>query len=149
MTWLMRRTLCGGWHGGWLSRLAGERRQNWVWHPGSSNRKSETQTKARRLRHSNAGPSTGLRYAGYYASRGRARIFLVRECTLAHWRRHNNEDEDERETTTERSTGGRSVRRHSGITFKARTRNGTSLERPSARRDVRSSVRHNEVATFS
>ena len=45
----------------------------------SSNRKTENQTKAHRLRHSNAGPNTGARCAGNYAARGRtARIFAPR-----------------------------------------------------------------------
>ena len=43
----------------------------------SSNRKTESQTKARRLRHANAGPNTGPRYAGYCAARSRARILLA------------------------------------------------------------------------
>ena len=52
----MRRTS----RGGWLSRLAAKRpKQSWVWRPESSNRKTENQAKARRLRHANAGLSTG------------------------------------------------------------------------------------------
>ena len=65
---------------GWLSRLAAKRQKSWVGHPElaqSSNRKTENQTKARRLRHVNAGPNTGPRYAGYCAARGRARILLA------------------------------------------------------------------------
>ena len=46
----------------------------------SLNRKTENQVKARRLRHANAGPSTGPRYAGYCAARGRARILLPVVC---------------------------------------------------------------------
>ena len=69
---LMRRTS----RGGWLSRLAAKRQKVGLGTP-SSNRKTENQTKARRLRHANAGPNTGPRYAGYCAARGRARILLL------------------------------------------------------------------------
>ena len=48
----------------------------------ASNRKTENQVKARRLRHANAGPSTGPRYARYFAARGRARILLPVVCPM-------------------------------------------------------------------
>ena len=65
--------------GGWLSRLAAKRQKSWVWHP-EFEPKTENQVKARRLRHANARPSTGPRYAGYCAARGRARILLAGVC---------------------------------------------------------------------
>ena len=70
---LMRRTS----RGGWLSRLLAAKRQKVGLGTPSSNCKTENQTKARRLRHANAGPNTGPRYAGYCAARGRARILLA------------------------------------------------------------------------
>ena len=71
----MRRTS----RGGWLSRLAAKRQKVGFGTP-SSNRNTENQVKARRLRHANASPSTGPRYAGHCAARGRARILLPVVC---------------------------------------------------------------------
>ena len=78
----MRLTSRGGWLAGCRSWRQNAKKVGFG--TPSSNRKTENQVKARRLRHSNAGPSTGPRYTGYCAARGRARILLpVVVCSCA------------------------------------------------------------------
>ena len=71
----MRRTL--HFTRGLAVALGGKTPKKLGWAPRVRTAKTENQTKARRLRHSNTGPNTGPRCAGYCAARGRARILLA------------------------------------------------------------------------